>query len=245
MKKFILIFSILLLVAMQANSQSFIFKREGPLTVVGDTINPVVTHFTLKNTSATTQNFRLVRANYIPSTWLTQVCCLLGCMSYELDTIPPIGYPGHYTLSPGAVDSITVDFTGHTLGTGKVIMKAFIESNPSNFQVDSVFVQMNAPGGINQISSVVKDYELKQNYPNPFNPSTSINFSIPKSTEVSLVVYDLAGKEVARLLNNTKLSQGVYKYDFNSGNFNLSSGVYFYKLETSDFSLTKKMILIK
>jgi hypothetical protein len=234
--------------ALQASSQSFIFHRVGNYNVYGDTssINPVAAYFVLKNTSATTQNFKLIRVvNAIPAAWQSSICCLLGCLPSFVDTIPPYGFVGHYSLGAGAVDSVIVDVQGNTIGNGRIVLKAFIESNPSGFIQDSIKVFLNAPGGISQISSVVKEYELQQNYPNPFNPSTSINFSIPKSTEVNLVVYDMMGKEVARLLNNTNLAQGTYKYDFNSGDFNLSSGIYFYKLVTGDFALTKKMILIK
>ncbi|HLT25044.1 MAG TPA: T9SS type A sorting domain-containing protein [Ignavibacteria bacterium] len=98
--------------------------------------------------------------------------------------------------------------------------------------------------GINPISSEIPEsFTLEQNYPNPFNPSTKIRFSIPKSTGlVKLSIYDIAGKEVARLVNE-ELQAGVYEYDFNGDN--LSSGMYFYRLETRDFFETRKMVLVK
>lgn len=96
--------------------------------------------------------------------------------------------------------------------------------------------------GIRQNSTVVKGYSLSQNYPNPFNPTTSIKFSIEKSSFVSLKVYDITGKEVASLVNE-KLSTGSYDYSFTAKN--LSSGLYFYTLKAGDFKETKKMMLIK
>ena len=96
--------------------------------------------------------------------------------------------------------------------------------------------------GIRQISEIVEGYSLHQNYPNPFNPNTIIKFSIHKTGFVSLIVYDVTGKEVAKLLNGVKKS-GTYEVDFNGENLN--SGVYFYKLTNSSFSDVKKMILIK
>jgi len=248
MKKVILIFCIILLTAIQASSQNFLFYRVGNYNISGDTssINPVGAKFVLKNTSSSPQNFKLVRmVNDIPSAWTSSICCLLGCLPSFVDTVPPTGYPGHYTLTAGAVDTVLVDVQGTTVGYGRIVMKAFIESNPSVFIQDSVRVYLGVPGGISQVSTLVKDYELMQNYPNPFNPSTSINFSIPKSAEVNLIVYDISGKEVARLLNGTRLTQGTYKYDFDAGDYRLSSGVYFYKLVTGDITLTKKMVLIK
>ena len=97
--------------------------------------------------------------------------------------------------------------------------------------------------GISQISSVVPEsFTLDQNYPNPFNPSTTINFSLPKSGLVSLKVYDISGKEIDDLVNEN-LSLGSYEYNFNAAS--LSSGIYFYTLKTDGISQTKRMMLIK
>lgn len=99
------------------------------------------------------------------------------------------------------------------------------------------------PIGIRNIeSSVPSDYSLYQNYPNPFNPVTQIKFDIPKKEFIKLIVYDVLGREIATLLNETKLP-GSYIVDFDGSN--LSSGVYFYKLEAGTFSAVKRMILIK
>ena len=91
-------------------------------------------------------------------------------------------------------------------------------------------------------NTIPNKFELQQNYPNPFNPSTAIKFSIPKNLNVNLKVYDLAGREVASLINK-ELNAGSYEYLFDGSK--LSSGVYFYKLTAGDFVDTKKMILIK
>ncbi|MBT8378514.1 MAG: T9SS type A sorting domain-containing protein [Ignavibacteria bacterium] len=85
-------------------------------------------------------------------------------------------------------------------------------------------------------------YELGQNYPNPFNPSTTINFSIPEASFVSLKVYNSLGQEVATLVFK-ELNAGNYKYDWNAKNF--TSGIYFYTLKSEGFVQTKKMILLK
>ncbi len=85
-------------------------------------------------------------------------------------------------------------------------------------------------------------YSLSQNYPNPFNPLTKINYSIQKSGLVTLKVYDMLGRQVANLVNATKLS-GNYSVDFNASN--LTSGVYFYRLDVNGFTDTKKMVILK
>jgi hypothetical protein len=91
-------------------------------------------------------------------------------------------------------------------------------------------------------SEVPQQFVLYQNYPNPFNPATKITFDLPQSTNISLKIYNLLGKEIQTLANGFKHA-GRYTVDFNSTG--LASGVYFYKLEAAEFSLTKKMILAK
>ncbi|HWQ80844.1 MAG TPA: T9SS type A sorting domain-containing protein [Ignavibacteria bacterium] len=83
---------------------------------------------------------------------------------------------------------------------------------------------------------------MKQNYPNPFNASTTVEFSLPKTTNVRLKIFDLSGKEIV-LLFDEKKPPGTYKYLYYANK--LSSGVYFYCLETDYGIQTKRMILLK
>ena len=97
--------------------------------------------------------------------------------------------------------------------------------------------------GIENISTGVPgSYDLSQNYPNPFNPETKINFSLPNSSAVKLIVYDITGKEVT-ILADEFLQPGKYSVKWNASQY--SSGIYFYKLITDDFYRTRKMILVK
>ncbi len=101
----------------------------------------------------------------------------------------------------------------------------------------------DAVTSINQTSSnIPSQFTLSQNYPNPFNPETKINFSIPKKTNVSLIIYDITGKEIETLVNEV-LYAGSYQYSFTAKN--LTSGTYFYRLKKDNFSQTKNMMLIK
>lgn len=84
--------------------------------------------------------------------------------------------------------------------------------------------------------------KLQQNYPNPFNPSTMISYQLPVSSDVSLKVFNVLGREVATLVN-TRVPAGQHQVQFDAST--LSSGMYFYTLETNDFSKTRKMLLIK
>ncbi len=85
-------------------------------------------------------------------------------------------------------------------------------------------------------------YYLGQNFPNPFNPTTTIEFSIPERSHVSLKVYDVLGTEVATLVDGWMESTN-HKVIFNAKN--LASGIYYYTLSTGNFTSTKKLILLK
>jgi len=100
------------------------------------------------------------------------------------------------------------------------------------------FVGIN--GNNNQLPT---KFSLTQNYPNPFNPSTTVEFSMPKAENVTMSVYDITGKEVYRLINNSRYDAGTHKVIFDMSKF--ASGVYFYKISSGSFSQTKKMILVK
>jgi len=97
--------------------------------------------------------------------------------------------------------------------------------------------------GIKQLTSNIPDcYKLENNFPNPFNPSTSIRFQLPEKTFSKLLIYDVTGKLLKVLLNET-LEPGYYEIKFDASE--LSSGVYFYVLESTKFRESKKMLLIK
>lgn len=98
--------------------------------------------------------------------------------------------------------------------------------------------------GTQQITvNVPEHFKLEQNFPNPFNPKSTIKYELPKSSLVSLKVFDLLGREVSELVN-TKQDAGTYRITFDASN--LASGVYFYRLSADGIQIdTKKMILVK
>jgi hypothetical protein len=89
---------------------------------------------------------------------------------------------------------------------------------------------------------IISDYFLHQNYPNPFNPSMTIEFDLPKTSEVSLKIFNIIGEEVATLVSD-RLSAGSYSYDWDASKF--VGGVYLYRLKAGNYVETKKMILLK
>jgi hypothetical protein len=105
-----------------------------------------------------------------------------------------------------------------------------------------ITAQLGPVGAQNISTGVPKVFSLAQNYPNPFNPTTSIKYSVPKTSLVKLVIYDLLGREVSTLVNSAK-QPGNYEVEFDASN--LASGAYFYRIEAGDFVDVKKMVLIK
>jgi hypothetical protein len=95
---------------------------------------------------------------------------------------------------------------------------------------------------ITKQQSLPTTYNLEQNYPNPFNPSTTIKFSLPEATNVTLRIYNSLGQKVDEIVN-TNLEAGWYNYQWNAGS--IASGIYIYELRTDKFVAIKKMILLR
>ena len=134
----------------------------------------------------------------------------------------------------------------------------FQTSRPEDITLERIFLvdEFRQPVTLNEVEiiyetppSIPLDYILYQNYPNPFNPSTTIRFSIPDKSTVTLKVYDMLGNEISTLVNEDKF-RGIYNVTFNGDN--LASGVYFYQLRAvnpstaqDSFIQTKKMMFVK
>ncbi|MDB4126329.1 T9SS type A sorting domain-containing protein [Candidatus Marinimicrobia bacterium] len=96
-------------------------------------------------------------------------------------------------------------------------------------------------------SSLPNSFELKQNYPNPFNPSTTIDFTVPNVSNVKINIFDLNGRLVNTLINNS-LASGKHSVIWNSDDLignKVSAGIYIYTLTSNEISITNKMILVK
>jgi hypothetical protein len=158
------------------------------------------------------------------------------CGSQKLNSTPVTGtffVDVTNTISSGRW-STTVAYTVRAIGTNGKISSL---SDGSNVRVGTI---MNPAS---QTVSSATSFELGQNYPNPFNPSTQIRFTIPKTSLVSLKIYDVLGREVASLINREAYNTGSYTFNFNAAS--LASGVYFYRLQSGGVSQTKKMLLVK
>ena len=106
--------------------------------------------------------------------------------------------------------------------------------NPWSFTIVTV--------SINQLKPVLTEYRLYNNYPNPFNPTTTLRYELPKDSRVTLSVFDINGREIARLVNETQPA-GCYSLIWHAGE--IGSGIYFYRIQAGEFHQVKKMVLMK
>jgi len=96
--------------------------------------------------------------------------------------------------------------------------------------------------GIENIFLTPAEFSLSQNYPNPFNPVTRINFSLERTGQTRLIVYNMLGQKVKTLIDKN-LNPGSYRIQFNAGH--LASGTYVYELRTNGKTLRKRMVILK
>jgi hypothetical protein len=100
---------------------------------------------------------------------------------------------------------------------------------------------------VTENSGLPTEFSLSQNYPNPFNPTTRIDYFLPQSEHVELVVYNVAGQQVRQLANQRE-SAGPHSIFWDSRNTDgegVASGVYFYRLRAGDFTTSRRMVLLK
>jgi len=114
-------------------------------------------------------------------------------------------------------------------------------SNTGRFSVKTVTAVDN------KSNLIPKEFAVSQNYPNPFNPSTVINYALPKSSLVTIKIYNILGQEVKTLINSQRQA-GYYTVQWNGDNNfgrTVASGIYIYRVEAGQYVKTMKMMLLK
>lgn len=144
-----------------------------------------------------------------------------------LDSLNVIEYIGSYTDLTYAINM--------TDGSGTMVYFPNFESGGVNVMVPTAVNDDN-------LGVLPSDFSLAQNYPNPFNPSTIIEFTLPRTSNVSLDIFNVLGQKVSTLING-QLSAGQHSVEFNAED--QPSGIFFYRLAYDDGAITKKMIFIK
>jgi hypothetical protein len=110
-------------------------------------------------------------------------------------------------------------------------------------QNDVVANWADVPNGVSENADrKVAVFNLGQNYPNPFNPSTTIPFDVKEPCRVVLKVYDVAGREVSRIID-ANYSPGAYRVQLDAKGF--APGIYLYRVEMSHFRAMRKMVVVE
>ena len=170
-------------------------------------------------------------------------------------SVPPASYS--LDITPAGenntiVTSLNADLSGLKGNVATVFASGFLNTTANKdgaaFGIfaalaNGTVVQFGTLTGVeNSSNSIPTSFNLKQNFPNPFNPTTKIVYSIPKSSDVSLKVFNVLGQEVATLVNQQQ-NAGFYSVNFDAGS--LASGIYIYRIQAGSFVSTKKMTLLK
>jgi hypothetical protein len=92
-----------------------------------------------------------------------------------------------------------------------------------------------------------RKFQLAQNYPNPFNPITTLRYDLPENGLVTIIIYDMLGKQVKTLINQTQDagSRSVFWNATNDYGKPVSAGIYLYQIQAGEYISTKKMVLLK
>jgi photosystem II stability/assembly factor-like uncharacterized protein len=135
-------------------------------------------------------------------------------------------------------EPVEYEFYDRNLKTGKYNYRLKQTDFNGNFEYFSLTSEINI--------AAPEKFALMQNYPNPFNPSTKIAFNLPFESEIKLSVYDITGKEISVLVNQS-LTAGFHEYQWDASG--ISSGTYFYRITSSTGGIrnteVKKMMLIR
>jgi hypothetical protein len=136
---------------------------------------------------------------------------------------------------------------GETLSGDKV--QLFTASE--DYEITSILVAnvLSQIMNIDRIDRLLPEvFELSQNFPNPFNPNTQIQFTLGKDEFVNLNIFDIQGRLVKSLVNNSYYPTGYYNINWNGKNnmgIQVPSGMYIYKLVSENQTLTRKMVFMK
>jgi len=170
----------------------------------------------------------------------TNIWCSPAELNYRYNGASYTNYLGNYYNKHDLTDSNGDGITDSTynLPGDEPDDNYSLAATIDNYSINPVSVEFpsisdpNLKGGI----------QLKQNYPNPFNPSTMIKYQLATAGHVVMTIYNLAGQEVAILVNKI---QPLGEYEVTWQPKGLPSGLYFYKLQVGDYSVTKKLLLQK
>lgn len=154
-----------------------------------------------------------------------------------------------HNFRPNAIGGLGQGYMGDNIdiaAVGNKLYPVWMDNSTGIYQIWTVPIELK-PVNVDEPALNLNEFTLEQNYPNPFNPSTKIKYSVPSDVKgemsnVSLIVYDILGNVILKLVNERKTS-GTYEVEFHSRD--LPGGIYFYRLNVGSITQTKKMIYLK
>jgi hypothetical protein len=154
-----------------------------------------------------------------------------GEHQYELFYYAPVSSSDGFSAGDVNGDGIAELFVGQFLNGEPIVRQTQV------YMLDSTLVSASI-----EETGKPMSFHVQQNYPNPFNPSTTISFSLPRSSDVSLRVFNLLGEEVASLIAGHR-DAGTHSAQWDATR--QPSGVYFYRLQAGEFVETRKLVLVR
>jgi PKD repeat protein len=239
------------LTATNANGSNTVTKT-GYISVSGVVMSPYSQYTPTSNTVITTFkfapptevfNFRWGSASTHPTVTKKFKIRRVASGSTEYSYISNSnGQDSGITIRSSFLDSLAVTMGADSVAT---VWRAWAYNGLDSLSstASSILIIKRNPVGIIPISSVVPEkFFVYNNFPNPFNPTTKIKFDVASSQIVKATIYDIVGKEVARLVEE-RLNPGTYELTWDAKS--APSGIYFLRFETDEFAVTKRMSLLK
>ncbi len=235
-----------------SNSHSGNFAAAGQVVeAYGDTILPVLMAGDLMNQGfSVSQQYGALNGYYQFSSVGSDVIIIAVLMTHNYY---PVGAgEGIIHINTNSYQQFHIPIEYHTTDIPDTCYLTIIAEDTSynipghpgtSFLIDDLFFSEATDIDTRDNQNLPIEYLLVQNYPNPFNANTNIEFTIPKSLNVSLIIYNTLGQELVRLIDRENLNPGQYSVRWEAND--QPSGVYLCSIITDNWRLTKKMILLK
>lgn len=158
------------------------------------------------------------------------------------------------SAEPGTQDLFrthTVDLSGHFASGDTILIRFRLFSDASvtgwGWAIDNIRIQ-DSFTAVRSTILTPDEFSLTQNYPNPFNPTTQINYALPRSSQVTLTIFNVLGRKVRELVRKRRQPAGIHTVEWDGKDDSgtaVASGVYLYRIKAGDFVKSRKMILVR
>jgi glucose/arabinose dehydrogenase len=158
------------------------------------------------------------------------------------------GNVGYFAQTTRLVSGLRSPLGIELVGSNLYVLETGLWGNNTSPKLWEITLPQNTTDvGAGKDKSIPESFRLDQNYPNPFNPMTTIRFEVPKTSSVKILVFDILGNEVRKLVES-KLAAGTHSETWNGRDKNnqpVASGIYLVRMQAGDFAATRKILLIK